>query len=106
MKIKKVKINKNTKSNTITIDSNAELLIAIQQLIDESKNRVAIAVNSELSKLYWHIGKRIQVFVLQGERAEYGKKMIESLSKELTSIYGKGWSEKTLRHCLRSAETF
>ena len=25
---------------------------------------------------------------------------------QLTERYGKGWSEKTLRHCLRSAETF
>ena len=30
----------------------------------------------------------------------------KSLSRNLTEEYGKGWSEKQLRHCLRFAETF
>lgn len=28
------------------------------------------------------------------------------MSQRLSERYGKGWSEKTLRHCLRAAETF
>ena len=29
-----------------------------------------------------------------------------NLSIKLTEHYGSGWSEKTMRHCLRAAETF
>ena len=56
--------------------------------------------------MYWKIGKRINLEVLQNKRAEYGKQIVVSLTRQLTEKYGKGWDEKTLRHCLRSAETF
>jgi len=42
----------------------------------------------------------------KGERAEYGKQVIENLAHELTGFFGKGWSNKHLHHCLRFAETF
>jgi predicted nuclease of restriction endonuclease-like (RecB) superfamily len=78
----------------------------IRQLIDAAKQRAAIAVNAELTLLYWHIGKRIQTEVLQGERAEYGKQVIQSLSQNLTQTYGRGWGERHLRNCIYFAEQF
>lgn len=78
----------------------------IRQLIDAAKQRAAIAVNAELTLLYWHIGKRIQTEVLQGQRAEYGKQVIQTLSQRLTQAYGRGWGERQLRNCLRFAEQF
>lgn len=82
------------------------LFAEIRQLIDAAKQRAAVAVNAELSLLYWHVGKRIQTEVLNSQRAEYGRQIITSLSQRLTQTYGKGWGEKQLRHCLRVAETF
>ena len=38
--------------------------------------------------------------------SDLGKEVVKSLSRNLTEEYGKGWSEKQLRHCLRIAETF
>lgn len=78
----------------------------IQTLIRQSKEQVAVAVNSAMSMLYWQIGKRINNEVLQNTRAEYGKQVIVSLSRQLTLEYGKGWSEKNLRHMMRFAEVF
>jgi predicted nuclease of restriction endonuclease-like (RecB) superfamily len=78
----------------------------IRQLIDAAKQRAAVAINTEITLLYWQIGHRIQTEILQGQRAEYGKQIIASLSQQLTQAYGKGWSEKHLRHCLRLVETF
>jgi predicted nuclease of restriction endonuclease-like (RecB) superfamily len=84
----------------------ASVLVDIRQLIEHARQRAAAAVNAELAFLYWQIGRRIQVEVLQGQRAEYGKQIIATLAQQLTADYGKGWSEKQLRHCLRAAETF
>ena len=78
----------------------------IIQLIEQSRQRVAVSVNAELSMLYWQIGKRIRTEILNNERAEYGKQIVSILSGQLTEEYGKGWSEQQLRHCLRTAETF
>jgi hypothetical protein len=78
----------------------------IRQMIDAAKQRVAIAINAEITLLYWQIGKRIQTDVLQGQRAEYGQQIIAKLSQKLTQLYGKGWSARQLRHCLQFAEIF
>ena len=78
----------------------------IRSLIDAARQRVALAVNAELSLLYWQVGRRIQTEVLRGERAAYGEQIFQMLSRQLTLSYGRGWSEKQLRHCLRAAETF
>lgn len=82
------------------------LFTDIKQLIESSRQRVAAAVNAEITMLYWNIGKHISQFLLNNKRAAYGKQILATLSQELTETYGKGWHEKTLRHCLRSAETF
>ena len=54
----------------------------------------------------WYVGKRIKEDVLFNQRAEYGKQVLRNLATKLTGRYGRGWSEKHLRHCLRSADTF
>ena len=54
----------------------------------------------------WYVGKRIKEDVLYNQRAEYGKQVVKNLSLKLVERYGTGWSEKKLRHCIRSAETF
>jgi len=83
-----------------------ELFTNIRQLIDQSRNRVSVAVNAELTMLYWNIGKRINEDILDNQRAGYGKQVVSVLSGQLTAEYGSGWSEKHLRHCLGFAETF
>lgn len=87
-------------------DISVTLLADIRRLIDAARYRVATVVNQELSWLYWHVGQLIRADVLQGQRAEYGKQVIATLAQRLTQLYGKGWSEQQLRHCLRAAETF
>ncbi len=78
---------------------------SIAELIKQAKIKVAITANTELTMLYWKVGKSVHQFVLQGNRATYGKQIIIKLSEMLTLNFGSGWSDKHLRHCLRSAET-
>ena len=88
----------------LELEPDKELFNSIRILIDESKKRVATVINSELTSLYWKIGKAIMQNILGNSRAEYGKQVISNLSHQLTSLYGTGWSEKNLWHCLRIAE--
>jgi predicted nuclease of restriction endonuclease-like (RecB) superfamily len=83
-----------------------ELFKEISRLIEQSKRQLAVTVNSAISELYWNIGKTISRDTLQNKRAEYGKQIIANLSKQLTEQYGRGWSEKQLRHCLYFVEIF
>ncbi len=85
---------------------NLSLYTDIKQLIEEARSKTAQAVNAGLTILYWNVGKRINNEILKNKRANYGKQIIISLSIQLTNEYGKGWSEKQIRHCLRFVETF
>jgi predicted nuclease of restriction endonuclease-like (RecB) superfamily len=88
------------------INQEQNLFSEISRLILEARQRTALAVNSELSLLYWSIGRRIQSEILKHDRAVYGEQTIKLLSKQLTEEFGKGWGDRQLRHCLRTVETF
>lgn len=76
------------------------------QIIDDTRTRIAVYVNSEVCLTNWHIGKRIKDDVLYNQRAAYGKQVLKHLSERLTERYGKGWSLPTLQHCVRAAYIF
>ncbi len=78
----------------------------VRRLIDSARSRVAVAVNAELTLLYWQIGCRISEGVLGGACADYGQQVLDGLARQLTAAYGRGWSEKQLRHCMRASEVF
>jgi predicted nuclease of restriction endonuclease-like (RecB) superfamily len=82
------------------------LFLEIRQLIESAKQRAAVAINAEITLLYWQVGDRIQTEILQRQRAEYGKQIIATLSQQLTQTYGKGWSDRQLRYCVLIAEVF
>jgi predicted nuclease of restriction endonuclease-like (RecB) superfamily len=89
-----------------TLNKLDSLFKNVSQLIEESRSRTAVAINSEITLLYWNIGKYIREDVLKNNRADYGQKIVESLSDRLTKNYGRGWSKRHLHNCLRFAETF
>jgi predicted nuclease of restriction endonuclease-like (RecB) superfamily len=94
------------KKLVLSDDNTAPLLRDIRQLIEASRQELAVTVNSALTLLYWHIGQRIHSEVLQGERAGYGEQIIALLAKQLEADYGRGFSSKSLRHMLRFAEVY
>ena len=85
---------------------NERLFAEVRGLIDAARQRVALTVNAELTLLYWQVGRQLQTIVLAGERADYGKEVVKRLAERLGEVYGRGWSEQQLWHCLRLAETF
>ncbi len=83
-----------------------DLFIQIKQLIEQSKQQIAISVNASMSMLYWLIGKQINEVVLKNHRAEYGKQIVVSLSRQLETEYGNSFSDKNLRRMMQFAEIF
>jgi len=76
-------------------------------IIDEAKKFAYQTVDAALVLRNCYIGKRIDEEVLEGEeRAKYGAEVIDSLSKELTDIYGKGYSKRVLYQCLKVYRMF
>jgi len=65
------------------LQTNKVILTEIKTLIEQSKQDIAVSVNSTMTILYWHIGKRINQEILQDKRAEYGKQIVVSLIRQL-----------------------
>ena len=82
------------------------LITDLRTLINEARNKVALIVNTEITLLYWHIGKRINEEVIGNQCAEYRKQIVSTRSTQLTEEYGKGFNEKNLRRMMQFAELF
>lgn len=93
------------KDNNIVL-SEKSLLKELSQLIELSQQQLVAKANSTLTMLFWHIGNRINENILQNKRADYGKQIVVTLSRELTKKYGKNFEEKNLRRMLQFAEQF
>jgi predicted nuclease of restriction endonuclease-like (RecB) superfamily len=84
-----------------------ELLVAeLRALIDAARQRVAVAVNAELSLLYWQVGQRIHRDILGSQRAGYGEAVVPELARQLSAAYGRGWGVRHLRLCIRFAQSY
>lgn len=76
---------------------NAALFGRVVDILEEARSHVARTVNSAMVAAYWLIGREIVEEEQKGQkRAEYGKAVIEDLSRGLTGRYGKGYSNASL----------
>jgi predicted nuclease of restriction endonuclease-like (RecB) superfamily len=99
------KISTKNKQN-LSIKTDEVLFNEIRSLIEQTRSRVATTVNSALVLMNWHIGKRISDEVLKNKRAEYGKKIVVTLSQQLMAEYGKGFTRANLFRMVQFAEIY
>ena len=100
------KVSKTETSVQIREIATNQLLSEIRTLIESSRKQAAQAVNTALVLLYWRIGRRIHIEIIGEGRAEYGERVVETLSKSLAQEYGKGFSRRNLFRMIRFAEIF
>ena len=82
------------------------LLADVRQLILQARAGVARAVDTGLALHYWQVGQRIRQDILKEQRAEYGKEIVVTLSRQLEQEFGRGYAEKNLRRMVQFAEVF
>jgi predicted nuclease of restriction endonuclease-like (RecB) superfamily len=69
----------------------------IKDILAQARNKAQSAVNSAMVEAYWLIGQRIVQEELQGQnKAQYGTRIMEELSKALAADFGKGFSYANL----------
>jgi predicted nuclease of restriction endonuclease-like (RecB) superfamily len=83
-----------------------KLLGDLRNLIQEARQDVARSVNSALVMLCWKVGERIRKDILKEKRADYGERILPTLSAKLEVEFGQGFNEKSLRRMVQFAEIF
>lgn len=87
--------------------SSQSLISDLRQIVEQCRNRVALNVNAELTMMYWHIGERINRDVLGNQRAEYGKQIVSSVSRQLQEEFNsKGFASRNIHRMMQFAQQF
>ena len=84
----------------------AALLTELRELIQSARQRIATVANSTTTLLYWHLGRRLLAESLQDERAPYGKRILASVSRELTVEFGQAFSLRSLYRAIQFCQGF
>lgn len=73
--------------------SNTNFFSQIVDLLQSARNNVVRTINQTMVTTYFEIGRKIVEEEQNGkDRADYGKSLLQDLSKVLTSEFGKGFS--------------
>ena len=95
------------KTDITTSTSDYKNLYAdIRQLVIEARSSVAKQVNQTLTITYWQIGKRVSTEILDSNRAEYGKQVLQQLSQQLSDEFGKGFTYSSLTRMVKFYKAF
>jgi len=69
----------------------------VSQIIEKRKFNAVFAANSQIILMFWEIGTYINSVILGMERAEYGKKILSTVSTKLVENYGNSFVEANLQ---------
>lgn len=100
----KPKITKSKESKYEVLDQT--FYNEIIDIIIQSRKRIYSNINSELVMANWKTGKLIDEKQMSLPRAEYGKKLIEELSIQMTKDFGSGYTERNLEMMRKFYRTF
>ena len=88
------------------MNSEHVLFEELSELIEQSRRAIVAQANSGVVLTFWQIGNRINNNILRHKRADYGKQIVVTLSRQLSKKYGRNFDEKNLRRMLQFAEQF
>ena len=84
----------------ITTPEKSSLFGDVCTIVEQAQRTAYNSVNVTLIKRNWLLGMRIHEEILNEQRAEYGKEVIENLSKELVKRFGSGFTIRNLYYYL------
>jgi len=83
------------------------LVSKISDTFLNGQKQAVLAVNSHLVDTYWKVGQYIVEYEQNGnDRAKYGQRLLETLSKDLSLLHGKGFSISNVKRMRQFYLTF
>ena len=67
----------------------------IRTVLVTARQKVYSAINFAMVEAYWEVGRQIEQAV--GDRAEYGKGLLQDISQKLSVEFGKGFTVRNLQ---------
>lgn len=70
--------------HAIVLYSEEDLLLEISKLIEQGQEKVVLQANSAITMHFWQIGLRINRNILETKRADYGRRIVVTLSRQVS----------------------
>ncbi|MDO8685318.1 MAG: PDDEXK nuclease domain-containing protein [Clostridiales bacterium] len=96
--------SKNEIQKITPVAPESQVYESIRAALTDARTRAFNAINSAMVTAYWEIGREIAETV--GDRAEYGKQLLQFLSEKLTAEFGKGFTIANLRNMRQFYQMF
>ena len=101
------KVNKSKCNVQLTDEEHENIMFSnVAQIIEKRKFSATSAANSHIVFMFWEIGEYINAVILGMVRAEYGKKILSTVSTKLVANYGSSFVEANLYRMKRFALVF
>jgi len=95
------------KSRGLTTRTYGSLVDRIAEILTQARAKAIREINKAQVLAYWEIGREIVEFEQKGKaRGEYGERLIERLSKDMTKKFGRGFSPTNLKMMRLFYQTF
>lgn len=78
----------------------------VSAIIEKRKHNAAAYANSEITMMCWEIGQYVGSVILDGERGEYGKRIVATLSQQLQPRYGSSFEYTKITRMIKFASLF
>lgn len=78
----------------------------IVKMIETAKYKVFETANFQTVYLFWHIGQELKDNILNGQKAEYGKSIVQNMSKDLEFQYGHSYEKSSVFRMIQFYEEF
>ena len=82
------------------------LISDLRDLIQAARQRIAVVACSTQTMLCWYLGRRLLEENLQGSRAACGKRILVTVSRELTAEYGRGFRYAEIARMIKFSQLF
>ena len=92
--------------NIQPVNDENQVFSSISYIIENRKFRAVSSANSQVIAMFWEIGKYINLNILEDARADYGKRILSTVSTKLVAQYGKSFVEANLYRMKRFAAVF
>lgn len=94
-------------SDIQSVTTREQLFSDINNVLNQTRQRIVSNVNSAVVDAYWQIGRYIVEYEQSGsDRAQYGKSLIDDLAIYLTSQFGTGFNATNLRYMRQFYQCF
>lgn len=105
-KKQKALVPRKTSIASKAVPSEVVLLKHVSSIIDKRRYNAGAYANREITLMYWEIGYYISSVVLDGERGEYGKRIVSELATQLVEKYGRSFELRNLRRMVQFSNKF